>query len=141
MSKRALKAITEHAAGYWWNKTQAQIKDQQNMLNNQLFQYSHLTFTCDKCGQEFQNSSLYSPSADKEKLSQHPTYCPNCIEPNLLVPISTNSNSKKNPKSKPKKNTVAYYQCLSACCQKGISPKKITQIAHICGEILALFSW
>jgi len=104
------------------------------MLNNQLFQYSHLTFTCDKCGQEFQNSSLYSPSADKEKLSQHPTYCPNCIEPNLLVPISTNSNSKKNPKSKPKKNTVAYYQCLSACCQKGISPKKITQIAHECKQ-------
>src|SRR6185369_16420570 len=96
------------------------------MLNNsQLFQYSRLTFTCDKCQEEFQNSNLYSPSADKEELAQHPTYCAKCVEPSLLVPITKS-------KKKPKKNTVAYYQCLSACCQQGISPKKITQVASEC---------
>jgi Zn finger protein HypA/HybF involved in hydrogenase expression len=97
------------------------------MLNNksQLFQYSNLSFTCDKCGQELKNSKLFSSAPNKAELDNFPTYCPSCVEPSLLVPIS-----KKKPK--PKKNTVAYYQCLSACCQQGISPKKITQITHEC---------
>ena len=98
-----------------------------NLNNSQLFQYPQQNYTCDKCGGEFQKTITYSPASDKQELNNSPTYCSNCIEPNLLVPIT-----KKKPKSKPKKNTVAYYQCLSACCQKGISPKKITQIAHEC---------
>ena len=51
--------------------------------------------------------------------------------------LSNNMNDNNQPsksKSKPKKNTVAYYQCMSACCQQGISPKKITQIAHECKQ-------
>src|SRR4051794_26386857 len=35
-------------------------------------------------------------------------------------------------KSKPIKDPVAYFGCMSACCQKGIKPKKITEIAHEC---------
>src|SRR5437762_14273440 len=31
IGKRALKLITEEAAHYYWNKTQKQIKDQENM--------------------------------------------------------------------------------------------------------------
>ncbi|CAG8742413.1 1415_t:CDS:1, partial [Ambispora leptoticha] len=70
--------------------------------------------------------------ADKEKLAQHPTYCSDCVKPSLLVPIAKGSKPRK--KAKVKKNTVAYYQCLSACCQQGISPKKITQVAHECKQ-------
>jgi len=103
-----------------------------NLNNSQLFQYSHLTFTCDKCSQEFQNSNLYSPSADQEEIAQHPTYCSDCVKPSLMVPVSNGSNQRKKTKPKPKKNTVAYYQCLSACCQQGISPKKISQVASEC---------
>jgi hypothetical protein len=46
----------------------------------------------------------------------------------LLAPVKA-SNSKK---VKPKKDPVAYFQCMSACCQQGISPKKISQVAHDC---------
>ncbi|RHZ36305.1 hypothetical protein [endosymbiont GvMRE of Glomus versiforme] len=35
-------------------------------------------------------------------------------------------------RAKPTKNPAAYFQCMSACCQKGIKPKKITQVAHEC---------
>lgn len=96
-------------------------------LNNQLFPYPHQNYTCDKCGGEFQKTITYSPAADKQELSHQPTYCSNCIEPSLLVPMT-----KKKASVKSKKNTVAYYQCLSACCQKGISPKKISQVAQEC---------
>ena len=34
-------------------------------------------------------------------------------------------------KSKSPKNTPVYYQCMSACCQKG---KKITQVARECKQ-------
>ena len=105
------------------------------MLNNlilpnhsQLFQYHQQNFTCDNCQQEFQQSPLYSVAKDKQELGKERTYCSNCAEPNLLAPVKAR-NSKK---VKPKKDPVAYYQCMSACCQNGISPKKITQIAHDC---------
>ena len=126
ISRRGLQAITEDATRYWWNKTQAQIKDK-NMLNNQLFQYSQQNFTCDKCSGEFQQSKVYSPTSDKQELSNFPTYCSNCIEPTLIVPTKPNK-----IKAKPNKNPVAYYQCMSACCQQGISPKKISQVAQEC---------
>src|SRR5215216_5681162 len=35
-------------------------------------------------------------------------------------------------KSKPTKKTIAYFQCMSNCCQSKISPKKISQVAHEC---------
>jgi hypothetical protein len=38
---------------------------------------------------------------------------------------------KAKPTKNPK-NPVAYFKCMSACCQKGIKPKKITQVAHEC---------
>ena len=98
-----------------------------NLNNPQLFQYPQQNYTCDKCGGEFQKTVTYSPASDKQELNNSPTYCSNCIEPSLLAPIT-----KKKAKVKPKKNTIAYYQCMSACCQQGISPKKITQIAHEC---------
>ncbi|CAG8685797.1 4050_t:CDS:1, partial [Ambispora gerdemannii] len=81
---------------------------------------------------EFQQNTLYSVAKDKQELTKQSTYCPNCIEPSLMAPITANQKSPKPAKSKPKKNTVAYYQCLSACCQKGISPKKISQVAQEC---------
>src|SRR5687768_10041541 len=99
-----------------------------NLNHSPLFQYHQQNFTCDNCQQEFQNSSLYSPASDKQELSKQKTYCSNCIGTSLLTPIKTR-NSKR---IKPKKNPVAYYQCMSACCQQGISPKKIAQVAHEC---------
>jgi hypothetical protein len=39
--------------------------------------------------------------------------------------------SLKSP-SKKTKNTAAYFECLNACCQKGIKPKNISQVAHEC---------
>src|SRR5438128_6475993 len=30
------------------------------------------------------------------------------------------------------KNPAAYFGCMKACCQKGIKPKKITEIAQEC---------
>src|SRR6185369_14042069 len=30
------------------------------------------------------------------------------------------------------KNPAAYFGCMKACCQKGIKPKKITQVAQEC---------
>ncbi|CAH1756988.1 6483_t:CDS:10 [Entrophospora sp. SA101] len=106
-------------------------KSKPNMLNlptnSQLFQYSQQNYTCDKCQQDFQKTTAYSPTDKLEELAQHPTYCPNCAKATSLVPVA---NGKKKPKSK--KNTVAYYQCLSACCQQGISPKKISQVASEC---------
>ena len=33
---------------------------------------------------------------------------------------------------KPVKNTSAYFECLKSCCQQGIKPKKISQVAHEC---------
>ena len=101
-----------------------------NLNHSQLFQHQQLNFICDKCNQEFQHSNLYSPAKDKQELSKNKTYCVNCIEPTLVVPVNTNQRNSKKPK--PKKNTVAYYQCLSACCQQGISPKKISQVAQEC---------
>jgi hypothetical protein len=98
--------------------------------NPPLFQYHQQSFTCDNCQQEFQQSPLYSTAQNKQELGKQKTYCSNCAEPSLSVPTSNGSRSRKKPK--PKKNTVAYYQCMSACCQQGISPKKITQIAHEC---------
>ena len=103
-----------------------------NLNNSQLFQYPQQNYTCDKCGQEFQKTITYSPASDKQELNNSPTYCPNCIEPSLLTPIKTQPRNSK--RVKPKKNTIAYYQCMSACCQQGISPKKITQIAHECKQ-------
>jgi len=41
------------------------------------------------------------------------------------------SKRTKNLKAKIK-NPVAYFGCMQKCCQKGISPKKIAQIAHEC---------
>jgi hypothetical protein len=34
--------------------------------------------------------------------------------------------------AKKTKNPVAYFGCMKACCQKGIKPKKISQVAHEC---------
>ena len=100
-----------------------------NTINNsQLFQYSQQNYTCDKCEGEFQQTTVYSPAPGKQELSKQPTYCTNCVEPTLLTPVK----AKSSKRVKPKKNTVAYYQCLSACCQKGISPKKISQVAQEC---------
>ena len=45
----------------------------------------------------------------------------------LVVKAST-----KNKKTKPAKNTLAYYECLNACCQQGIKPKNISQVAREC---------
>ncbi|KLL04838.1 MAG: hypothetical protein MRERV_1c109 [Mycoplasmataceae bacterium RV_VA103A] len=135
IGKRATRLLTEYNSRYFGDKLQQKLKDK-NMLNNSLvtnntplFQYPQQNYTCDKCGREFQKTITYSPAADKQELSQHPTYCSNCAEPNLLVPVKVQSRSKK---VKPKKNTIAYYQCMSACCQQGISPKSITQIAREC---------
>lgn len=46
------------------------------------------------------------------------------------VPAKVQKVSPK--KTKLTKNPVAYFECMSACCQKGIKPKKITQVAQEC---------
>ena len=40
---------------------------------------------------------------------------------------------KAQPKSRSKSQSpAAYFNCMKACCQKGIKPKKITEIAREC---------
>ena len=45
-------------------------------------------------------------------------------------PVSPALTKAKN--SKTPKNPAAYFGCMKACCQKGIKPKKITEIAQEC---------
>ena len=45
-------------------------------------------------------------------------------------PIAQALVKAKNPKAS--KNPAAYYQCMCHQAQKGIKPKKITQVAHEC---------
>src|SRR5437016_14682678 len=45
-------------------------------------------------------------------------------------PVSPALTKAKN--SKTPKNPAAYFGCMKACCQKGIKPKKITEIARDC---------
>jgi len=135
IGKRATRLLTEYNSRYFGDKLQQKIKDK-NMLNTNLnnsnptplFQYPQQNYTCDKCGGEFQKTITYSPAQNKQELDKQPTYCSNCAEPNLLVPVKI----QRSKKVKAKRNPVAYYQCMSACCQQGISPKRITQIAHEC---------
>ncbi|CAG8448319.1 19217_t:CDS:2, partial [Racocetra fulgida] len=135
-SKRAMRLLTEYNARRFGDKLQQKLKDKENMLNTNLnnsnptplFQYPQQNYTCDKCGGEFQKTITYSPAQNKQELDKQPTYCSNCAEPNLLVPVKI----QRSKKVKAKRNPVAYYQCMSACCQQGISPKRITQIAHEC---------
>lgn len=46
------------------------------------------------------------------------------------VPAKVQKVSPK--KTKSLEDPVAYFECMSACCQKGIKPKKITEIAQEC---------
>jgi hypothetical protein len=100
--------------------------------NPSLVQYSHQNFTCDNCQQEFQNSSLYSPSPDKQELVKHQTYCPKCVELPSVVPAPVVNKKGKKTKSKTIKNPLAYYQCMQECCRQGLQGKKISQVAQEC---------
>jgi hypothetical protein len=46
--------------------------------------------------------------------------------------VSVKVSKPKSRKIKPVKNTTAYFECLNACCQKGIKPKNISQVSHEC---------
>jgi hypothetical protein len=50
------------------------------------------------------------------------------------MPVIKNKKTKKAlvVKAYSKKNTAAYYLCMSECCKGKISPKKISQVAHEC---------
>jgi hypothetical protein len=45
--------------------------------------------------------------------------------------VSVKISKKANFKTRIK-NPVAYFGCMKACCSQGISPKKITEVAHEC---------
>src|SRR5437773_3368057 len=47
-------------------------------------------------------------------------------------PVSPAQTKAKPKRTKPIKNPAAYYQCMCHQAQKGIKPKKITQVAHEC---------
>jgi hypothetical protein len=56
------------------------------------------------------------------------------MQKKILKSKTTTKKAVKNPTvipSKGTKSTPTYYQCMSACCQKG---KKITQIARECKQ-------
>ena len=48
----------------------------------------------------------------------------------LKKPVSQALTKAKTPTKV--KNPAAYFGCMKSCCQKGIKPKKITQVAQEC---------
>ena len=48
-------------------------------MSEQLYPYFHLNFTCDNCGNEYQNKTAYSPIKNPCQSQQIITYCSNCV--------------------------------------------------------------
>lgn len=44
-----------------------------------LIPYSHLNFTCDRCGEEYEQETAYSPARHLTELDHQPTYCSDCV--------------------------------------------------------------
>jgi hypothetical protein len=71
------------------------MNDNQRGNQGQLNYCPQLNFTCDKCGEEFEQEIAYSPASNLEELKHQPTYCINCVnitkeEPEKRVPIKKN---------------------------------------------------
>ncbi|MCE8162793.1 MAG: hypothetical protein I3273_01505 [Candidatus Moeniiplasma glomeromycotorum] len=49
-------------------------------MNQSLNLYSYQNFTCDKCGEEFQQETAYSYAPDLDQAEGYYTYCENCVE-------------------------------------------------------------
>lgn len=43
-----------------------------------LTPYPHTNFTCDKCGEEYEQETAYSVARNLKELDQYPTYCADC---------------------------------------------------------------
>jgi hypothetical protein len=54
------------------------------------------------------------------------------VKRKVKKPVKAVVRVSKPKKTKPIKNTAAYFECMSACCRGKISPKRITQVAHEC---------
>jgi hypothetical protein len=120
--------------------------------------YPQRQFNCDSCGSHYQSATFYTLAYHESELPYARVYCENCLkqlptgsqrlkqEKNTMPKINkpqktqTKKSTKKAKKTvsraltktKPAKNPAAYFECMSACCQKGIKPKKITQVAQEC---------
>jgi hypothetical protein len=68
------------------------------------------------------------PRIDKPKKTLKKKVTKKQTKKSVVVKVS----KPKSLKSKPIKSPVAYFGCMAECCRKGISPKKITEVAHEC---------
>ena len=67
------------------------------MNQKQLNYCSQLNFTCDSCGNEFEQEIAYSPTSNLEELKHQPTYCVSCVN------ITKEELEKRTPTKKSKK--------------------------------------
>ena len=54
-------------------------KHNQRSNQEQLNVCSEINFTCDSCGQKFEQKVAYSSASSIEELKYKPTYCVNCV--------------------------------------------------------------
>jgi len=66
---------------------------------NQLNRFGEVNFTCDRCGNNFQNEIAYSVAQNWEELDENHTYCENCVKEE-----EEKIKKQTQPKSKNKKN-------------------------------------
>ena len=66
---------------------------------NQLNRFGEVNFTCDRCGNNFQNEIAYSVAQNWEELDENHTYCENCVkeeEEKIKKQTQQKSKNKKN---------------------------------------------
>jgi hypothetical protein len=68
------------------------------------------------------------PRIDKPKKTMKKKVIKKRVKKSVAIRVS----KPKSVKVKPIKNPVAYFGCMAECCHQGISPKKITEVAHEC---------
>lgn len=61
---------------------------------NQLNSFSEVNFTCDSCGEEFQQEVAYSVAQSWEELDENYTYCVNCVKIEEEKPKQKSKKSK-----------------------------------------------
>lgn len=68
------------------------------MSQQQLSICPQLNFTCDSCGNKFQQEIAYSPASNLEELEYQPTYCVNCVNITREEPEKKKTSSRNKKK-------------------------------------------
>jgi hypothetical protein len=54
-------------------------KPKPKKLQPKLSPYSYLNFTCDNCGDEYEQDTAYSHAPSSDEINNYHTYCSNCV--------------------------------------------------------------